>query len=139
MKKLLLTGCLLLCSLLLLNAQKQELPAIYQSEAALTEYYQLTETQQVALRKIIANRNQNLAAIESIRATQEQTFWNKRKAIYRGQQNSIERLLINKNQRTLFYAQKKNDRLAESKIIKRLLAEGHQREVARFLLLTERY
>lgn len=139
MKKLLLSCSLLLVFIISLQAQSIDVPAIYENEAELIERYNFNDKQLPALAEIINRRQLNLAAISSLRLTDEQGYWSKRKAIYLGQQNSIERLLVNKEQKAAFSEVKKNDRIAESVIIKRLLAEGHERERARFLLLTERY
>lgn len=139
MNKLLLSLSLLVVFASGLNAQSASSPAVYESKAELIERYALNDAQQSALDVILARRQSNLAAIESLRVTDESAFWSKRKAIYQGQQKSIERMLTTKQQQTAFSEVKKNDRIAESVIIKRLLAEGHSKEVARFLLLTERY
>lgn len=139
MKKLLFSCSLLLLFTVSLVAQSANVPAIYESDAEMIERYSLNDEQVSALSVITDRRQKNLTAISSLLSTDEAIYWNKRKAIYLGQQNSIERMLINKEQKAAFSEVKKNNRIAESVIIKRLLAEGHKREVARFLLLTERY
>lgn len=139
MKKLLFSCSFVLVFAAGLVAQSVNVPAIYESDTEMIERYSLNDEQVAALSVITSRRQKNLAAISSLRSTDEVTYWNKRKAIYLGQQNSIERMLVNKEQQAAFSEVKKNNRIAESVIIKRLLAEGHKREVARFLLLTERY
>jgi Skp family chaperone for outer membrane proteins len=139
MKKLLISCSLLLVFAVSLAAQSVGTPLIYESGEKMVERYNLNDEQQSALDIIINRRQENLEAIHPLLSTDEAVYWNKRKAIYLGQQNSIERILTTNEQRTAFSEVKKNDRIAESVIIKRLLAAGQKREVARFLLLTERY
>ncbi|MEL6143171.1 MAG: hypothetical protein AAFU67_16335 [Bacteroidota bacterium] len=120
-------------------AQGSAIPAIYEDATTIADRYQLDDEQVIKLADIITTRNNNLAAVESLRDADGPTFWRKRKAIYTGQQASIKRLLTSKEQLLLFAEQHTENRKIESKLLKEMLAAGHARELARLLVWQQLY
>lgn len=139
MKKLtLFLSLFVLCSIAVF-AQKTTLPPIYEDAAAISERYQLDESQQAQLQKILATRAANLEAIAPLQTTDQVSFWQKRKAVYVGQQAAIERLLTTKAQKQAFAELKLANRVAESELMRELLDQGYTREEVRLLVIERRY
>lgn len=139
MKKILLSFFVFGLFTLGLAAQQISLPAVYETAEQLTARYELSDEQQAELSGILATRTSNLEAINELREENEPLFWQKRRAIYVGQQASIERILTSKEQHTALAELRISDRRAESDLIKELLAAGHSRDEARLMLLRQRY
>jgi len=122
-----------------LHAQNLAVPAIYEDATAMAARYQLDDQQIDKLADIITTRNNNLAAIEDLRNTDGPTYWQKRKAIYTGQQASVKRMLKNREQERLFGEQHTANRIAESKLLREMLQAGHSRETAKLLAWQQLY
>lgn len=121
-----------------LSAQRQ-LPAIFENAEGLIARYELNEKQQVALERILDQREQNLAAIEDLKASNELSYWQKRKNIYLGEQASIKMILDTPQQIAAFDQRRLEVRREESILIKELIAEGYNKQEARLLLLQRKY
>ncbi len=139
MKKLTLFLYLFFVCTVAVFAQKTTLPAIYEDAATISARYQLDDSQQAQLEKILATRAANLEAVAPLQTTDQQSFWKKRKAIYLGQQAAIERMLAGKAQKQAFAELKLANRLAESELMRALLDQGYSREEVRLLVIEQRY
>jgi len=122
-----------------LFSQDSAVPAIYEDASAMANRYQLDEQQTAKLADIITTRNNNLAAIEDLRNTNGPTFWQKRKAIYTGQQASVKRLLNSREQQLLFAEQHTANRIVESKLLREMIEAGHSKETAKLLVWQQLY
>lgn len=111
--------------------------AVEAATAELTAYYQLDDEQRAQVYVIEATRLNNLAAIEKLETGNSRVYWQKRKAIVLGQEESLDRIL-RPEQRELLQQKRLARRIAESDLVRELKAKGYSQERIRLAVL-QRY
>ena len=111
--------------------------AVEAATAELVAYYQLDAEQRAQAYVIEKTRLANLAAIEALETGNSRVYWQKRKAIVLGQEESLDRIL-NPEQRELLQDKRRARRLAESELVRELKAKGYSQERIRLEVL-QRY
>lgn len=111
--------------------------AVEAATAELVAYYQLDDEQRAQAYAIEATRLNNLVAIDKLETGNSRVYWQKRKAIVLGQEESLDRIL-RPEQRELLQQKRLERRIAESDLVRELKAKGYSQERIRLAVL-QRY
>ena len=125
MKKLLFSGFLLLATVSLFAQTKVD--QAKKATAELVQLYQLDEQQTAKMLKIQERYFQNDLQIEALKTSDPDLYQKKRISNKRGTEASI-KMILTKEQMTVFNQQKLQKRKQEAALIKKMKAEGASKE-----------
>ncbi|MEO0626262.1 MAG: hypothetical protein AAFY36_00025 [Bacteroidota bacterium] len=138
MNHLLLLFVILLGANYTATAQQLNADSPYMTKDELVSHYDLDESQAAEIDRIIDQRESNLSSLEAFTIQDTELYWNKRRAIYFGELTSIRLILDKPDQFDIHDAELRDQRKAETELVRELVAAGHEPKAARLLML-ERY